>query len=143
MIDEKMVVEKIRRIQIELLNLERFEVFTFDEVAKNYDTHTIVERIIERIVGFAIDINQHILVEGGKGDLPFDFKKSFLFLVDLDVYPKEFAEQICESAGLRNILVHDYVKLDENKFYNSIRDCNHDYTKYCRYILDFLKKKSS
>lgn len=140
MLNRKMVEKKISKIYEELRYLEEFLEFTFDDVAKDYKTHHIVERIIEIVVGFAIDINQHIIVEQGKGDLPFDFKKSFLLLFNLGIYPKEFAERISNSAGLRNILVHDYAKLDEKKFYNSIRDCFKDYTRYCRYIIDYLRK---
>lgn len=135
-----MIDKRIAKIQQELRYLEEFQDFTFDDVAKDYKTHHVVERIIEVVVGFAIDINQHIIVEQGKGDLPFDFKESFLLLTDLAVYPKEFAERISNSAGLRNILVHDYAKLDERKFYNSIKDSYKDYTQYCRYVIDYLRK---
>lgn len=141
MIDIKMIGGKVDRIQRDLVYLTEFTDLSFDEIAKDYKTHKVVERIIEVVINAAIDINQHIVVEEGKGHLPFDFKKSFLLLSDFGVYPREFAEEISQSAGLRNILVHEYTKLDERKFYNSIKDCYRDYTKYCRYILDYLGKK--
>lgn len=140
MLDRGMIDKRIAKIQQELRYLEDFQDFTFDDVAKDYRTHHVVERIIEIVVGFAIDINQHIIVEKGKGNLPFDFKESFLLLSDLGVYPKEFAERISNSAGLRNILVHEYTKLDEKKFFNSIKDCYKDYTQYCRYAIDYLRQ---
>lgn len=142
MINKAMVKKRIERVEDDLLHLKDFVGFSFDDVAKNYNTHKTVERIIEIIVNHAIDINQHIIVEQGKGSLPFDFKESFLLLEDLGVYPREFAEKISESAGLRNILVHEYTKLDEKKFYRSIKDCYRDYTQYCRYIIDYLDKAS-
>lgn len=137
-----MVKNRIERIEEDLLHLKDFVGFSFDDIAKNYNTHKAAERIIEVVVNHAIDINQHIVVECGKGHLSFDFKESFLLLEDLGFYPKEFAERISSSAGLRNILVHDYTKLDEKKFYSSIKDCYRDYTQYCRYIIDYLKKAS-
>lgn len=140
MIDNAMVKNRIERIEEDLLHLKDFVGFSFDDIAKSYNTHKTVERIIEVIVNHAIDINQHIIAESGKGHLPFDFKESFLLLTDLAVYPKEFAERISQSAGLRNILVHEYTRLDEKKFYHSIKDCYKDYTKYCRHVIDYLKK---
>ena len=142
MLDRGMIDKRITKIQQELRYLEDFQDFTFDDVAKDYKTHHVVERIIEVVVGYAIDINQHLIVEQGKGNLPFDFKESFLLLEGLGIYPKEFAEKISKSVGLRNILVHEYTKLDEKKFYSSIKDCYRDYTQYCRYIIDYLKKTS-
>ena len=52
------------------------------------------------------------------------------------------------DVGLHNILVYQYRKLDEKIFYfarnklvyYSIKDCLSQYTRYCRYILNYLKK---
>jgi len=138
MIDEKLIQEKVKLIQTDLFHLEDYKELSFDEVAKNYTTHKTVERIIEVVINEAIDINQHLIVELGKGDLPFDYKESFLLLADLKVLPKKFAQAISQSVGLRNILVHQYRKLDEKIFYYSIKDCLSQYTRYCRYILEYL-----
>lgn len=138
MIDQEMIKNKILRIQDDLSHLEEFKDASIEEISKEYNTHKIVERIIEVIVNEAIDINQHLIVEKGKGDLPFNFRESFLLLAELGVYPENFAEEISKSVGLRNILVHEYQKLDEKIFYNSIQECFTHYTNYCRYILKYL-----
>ena len=140
MTDLQTVKNKITRIQKDLSHLKEYTDISFDEIAKDYGKHKIVERIIEIVVNEAIDINQHIIVASGKGKLPFDFKQSFLLLAELKVYPEEFAKQISKSAGLRNILVHEYRQLDEQIFYHSIKECFEEYTRYCRYILDYLEK---
>ena len=140
MLDREMVKGKISRIDKELSYLADFKDFSLDELAKDYAMHHAVERMIEVIVNFAIDINQHIIANSPKKDLPFDFKESFLILSEIDVYPKEFASRISQSAGLRNILVHDYAKLDETKFFNSIKDCLNDYEAYCRYVMKYIAK---
>jgi uncharacterized protein YutE (UPF0331/DUF86 family) len=140
MINEKLIKEKIRMIQSDLIHLKDYQNLTFDEIAKDYGTHKIVERIIEIVVNEAIDINQHLIVELGEGKLPFDYKKSFLLLIDLKILPKKFAEKIANSVGLRNILVHQYRKLDEKIFYDSIKICLKQYTQYCRHILQHFKR---
>lgn len=142
MLDREMIKGKIARIDKELSYLADFKDFSFDELAKDYTTHHAVERMIEVIVNFAIDINQHIIANSAKKNLPFDFKESFLILSEIGAYPKEFANQIGKSAGLRNILVHEYTNLDEKKFYSSIKDCYRDYTLYCGYMINYLKKTS-
>ena len=139
MLNKKLIKEKINLIQTDLLHLKDYKDLSFDEVAKNYATHKIIERIIEVIINEAIDINQHLIVELGKGRLPFDYKESFLLLAELKILPKAFAEEISQSVGLRNILVHQYRKLDEKIFYHSIKDCLKQYSQYCRYLLKYLK----
>lgn len=142
MIDHQMVKNKVDAILTDLNQLKEFESYTFDQVAKDYRTHKIVERIIEVVVNEAIDINQHLIVKSGQGKLPFDFKESFLLLVKIGVYPEEFATKIADSVGIRNILVHQYRKLDEQIFYASINDCLTQYTQYCRYITQYLESIS-
>lgn len=138
MIDTRMVKNKIGAMQRDLTELKTFERYSFDQVVKDYRTHKVVERILEVVINEAIDINQHLIVKGGLGKFPFDFRESFLLLVKLGVYQGDFAEKIADSVGLRNILVHQYREIDEQIFYASITDCLNQYTKYCQYVLQYL-----
>lgn len=139
MLNIELVTRKLELIKIDLSRLKEYENYSFDQVAKDFAVHAVIERLIERVVNEAIDINQHIISQSEKAKLPFNFKKSFELLTDLNVYPKEFADKIARSVGLRNILVHQYSDLNEQIFYTSIKDCLADYEKYCEYILEFIK----
>ncbi|MDZ7586357.1 MAG: HepT-like ribonuclease domain-containing protein [Patescibacteria group bacterium] len=138
MIDNNLIKRKVAAIQADLTELAKFKDYSLEQIAGNYRNHKVVERIIEVVVNEAIDINQHIIVNSGYKELPFDFRESFLLLIKLKVYPKSFAQKIANSVGLRNILVHQYRKLDEEIFYASIKDCLRQYSQYCGYILKFI-----
>ncbi|MCL6645753.1 MAG: DUF86 domain-containing protein [Dehalococcoidia bacterium] len=58
----------------------------------------------------------------------------------LGVYPQEFADRIARSAGLRNILVHDYNDADRKIVHASITSCLRDYHRYVEYVRDFLDR---
>ena len=60
-------------------------------------------------------------------------------MADHGVYPKEFAERIANSAGLRNILVHDYYDVDRRIVHASIRTCLQDYHRYLEHVGSFLR----
>lgn len=139
MIDTQLIKQKIVYIQDDLEHLAEYKNYSPDQIASDYRIHKTVERIVELVINEAIDINQHIIINSPKKKLPFDFKESFLILVELGVYPSGFGYSISNSVGLRNILVHRYRQLDEKIFYSSIKDCLKQYTEYCRYILDYLK----
>lgn len=141
MIDELIVKEKVAAIQRDLRELAEYKNATLEAIVSDYRTHKAIERMLEVIINEAIDINQHIIVKGGRGQLPFDFRESFLLLIEVGVYPAEFGKEISGSVGLRNILVHQYRKLDEQIFFSSIKDCLKQYTQYCEFILDFIKQK--
>ena len=111
-------------------------------MAKDFVKQAAVERILERIIARAIDINQHIIAENENKNIsaPKDYKETFSAMVDLGVYDKNFAGEISKSVGTRNMLAHEYDKMDYSKVYNSMGDCLRDYNKYCEFILKFLEK---
>ena len=125
-----------------MVKLSDLAKYTIDEVAKDFVKQAAVERILERIIARAIDINQHIVAESGDKNTsaPKDYKETFTALVDIGVYDNNFAQEISKSVGTRNMLVHEYDKADYSRVYNSIGDCLRDYNRYCEYILKFLEK---
>ncbi len=140
MLDKELLKNKLSFIQKELKMLVQYEDCSLEEIASDYFKHAVIERILERVINDALDINQHIISETKEQEPPDDYKETFLALAAIEIYPKEFAEKISKSVGLRNMLVHNYRKLDEEKFYNSIKDCLNDYAKYCEHILNFITK---
>ena len=145
MIREDFIRRKISLIQDELAHLVELSRFSFNEVVSDFVKQSALERILERIISRAIDVNNHLLSELANKDTspPKDFKETFVRMADLGVYPVEFAEQISRSVGTRNVLVHEYDKVDYRKIYTSISDCLRDYHQYCEYILEFLAKQTT
>lgn len=141
MIRKDFVNRKVSLIQNDLIKLSELSNYSLDEVVQDFLKATTVERLLERIINRAIDINQHIVAEVvNNGEPPRDYTETFLKLAEFGVYPKEFAEKISKSVATRNILAHDYDKVDYSLIYESIKDCLGDYTAYCDYILGFSEK---
>ena len=136
---------KVSLIEEELERLKEFSGFSFQEIASDFKKQAIIERLLERIINRAIDINQHLIAETLPEEIqsPKSYRETFLKLAEIGVYPQEFAENISKSVGTRNVLVHDYNNVDYSKIYSSIKDCLRDYHQYCDYILKFLDTKAS
>lgn len=141
MLDADFIQRKIKLIQEDLSRLDKLGIYSFKEVAKDYIKFNAVERFLEKIVTRAIDINQHIIANIGKGDERIrGYEDTFYILAKLRIYPEEFANKIAPSAGLRNRLVHEYNNTDEKIIYKSVGEAIEQYTKYCDYVLRFLEK---
>jgi uncharacterized protein YutE (UPF0331/DUF86 family) len=97
-----------------------------------------VERIIERIVLRAIDVNEHLIGALATGDEPrttrLTYRETFLRLADYGVLAPEFAHRIAASAGLRNVLVHDYNDVDRRILHGAIRSALEQYHAYVESI---------
>ncbi len=142
MINKEFVYRKIRLIQQDLVHLEVMSGLTFDELDQDDIKYHATERYLERIITRAIDINRHLIAECGKGTEEIKtYHDTFLRLADIDVYPIEFSKTIAPSAGLRNILVHDYDSIDAKLIYHSIHDALSQYAQYCSHILSFLESQ--
>ena len=143
MVDKKFIKRKLELIQNQMVDLEKLSKYTFEEIISDFLKQNTLERVLEKIVMRAIDINQHLIAElGGKEtESPKEYIETFLRLAELEIYPKEFAKEICKSAGTRNILVHEYDKVDYSRIYSSVADCLKDYQKYCEHITKFLEKE--
>lgn len=142
MVNKRFVQNKINLIQRELVNLEKLSEYSFQEIVNDFFRQSALERILERIINRAIDINQHLIAELSvkETEPPKDYKETFLRLAEIKICPKKFAEDISMSVGTRNALVHDYNNIDYSRIYSSVSDCLKDYHRYCDYILKFLEK---
>jgi uncharacterized protein YutE (UPF0331/DUF86 family) len=69
-----------------------------------------VERLLELVVQVTVDILNHELAE--RGVIPESYRDSFLEAGGLGLIPKDLAESLALSAGLRNVLVHAYEEID-------------------------------
>lgn len=143
MLRSEFVKRKLALISEDLENLLHFKDMSFSEIAADFVSLAAVERLLERIVTRAIDVNEHLITEISTGRekkiTRLTYRDTFLWLADLGIYTKTLAERIAKSAGLRNILVHDYNDVDHEILFSSIHSCLQDYHDYVRAVYDFLE----
>jgi uncharacterized protein YutE (UPF0331/DUF86 family) len=141
MLNKDFILRKVKLIQEDLAHLEPLSTVVLGDVDKDSVEYAATERMLERMITRAIDINKHLIAELGKGNESVKtYQETFLVLAQLGVYPQDFAKQISPSAGLRNILVHEYDEIKIDKVYQSAKDALIQYAKYCNFILEFINK---
>lgn len=141
MVRREFAIRKLQLIADDLERLVRFKDESLESLKSDEMKLAAVERLLERIVMRAIDINEHLISELGTGEgrsTRLTYRDTFLFLSALGVYPQDFAEQIARSAGLRNILVHDYNDADRKIVHGSIKSCLQDYHRYVEFVRSFI-----
>src|SRR4030066_409588 len=88
-------------------DLTDFNEFRAHAFSNYFDSKDLFH--LEKIIMRAIDINQHMIAELGRGDERVrGYEDTFYILSQFGIYSEEFAKQIAPSAGLRNRLVHEY-----------------------------------
>lgn len=85
-----------------------------------------------------IDINNHLLKNLG---VPVDdLRSSFELLGEKGILPKEFATKISPLTGVRNILVHQYEKINLELFLKNLRANLGDFERYFSAVVEFISK---
>lgn len=142
MLDQIFIRRKLKMIAEDLDYLEEFNDYSLDELAKDFIKLAAVERLLERIVIRATDINNHIITELGKGiEKIRSYADSFKELTNFNIYSQDTAEKLAEDARFRNILVHEYNNVDKKLIHKKIKEVIDDFNKYSNSILEFLKKE--
>ena len=118
----------------------------FRQLTENLDMNTylnniMLKRALERemqlIVECATDVNNMILKKQGEAPAK-DYYNSFIDLAEKNIIDMDFALQIAPSTGLRNILVHEYQKIDDAIVFHSINQVKKHYAKYIENISRYL-----
>lgn len=147
MIDQEFVRRKLELIAEELGRLVEFKDASYEEVVGDFVKLAAVERILERIVNRAVDVNEHLIARSASGQeekvTRLTYRESFQRLADLGIYSSEFGDEIAKSAGLRNILVHEYNDVDHRILFGSIRTCIKQYRDYLRHVEAFLSDEDA
>lgn len=142
MLRPEFVQRKLQLIAEDLGRLLRYKDESWESITADFMKLAALERLIERIVMRAIDINEHLIAELGSGTesrtARLTYRETFLRLADLGVYPGDFAERIARSASLRNILVHDYNDADRRIICGSVRPCLDDYREYVERVAAYI-----
>ena len=143
-IDARFIKRKIKLIEEDLLRLKQLEKFTMDEIASDFYKYCTAERLLEVIIMRSVDINSHVIARLGTGiERARGYMDTFLILGDMEILPQKFAKEIAGSAKFRNILAHEYDKIEMDQVYNSIGEGLKDFKKYCKHILKFLDKRKA
>lgn len=110
---------------------------TLDQYVESTLIRRSTERIIQLIVECATDINCMILKGLGK-PAPKDYFNSFIELGEVGVLEMDFVLSIAPSTGLRNILVHEYQKIDNRIVFQSIQSIKILYASYMEQLIIYL-----
>lgn len=137
MIDADLLRRKLSRLNMYLEKLKPISERSLEEYKGDSYLKYSAERLIQLIVECASDINNHVVVEK-KSRPPEDYTSSFVKAAEVGLISRDLAERIKHSGGMRNILVHEYMDIDDEKVYKTIPVTIKAYKEYIREVDNFI-----
>jgi len=95
------------------------------------------ERYLQVAIQAALDICNHIVADLGL-EAPSEYRQVPEILANHKLLPKRLSERMASMMGLRNILVHEYLKVDRRLVYRIIRNDLGDFAKFIKAVSKFL-----
>jgi len=139
MIDVDLIRRKLSRLNMYLEKLKPISQKSLEEYKSDFYFKFSAERLIQLIVDAASDINNHVVVET-EHKPPEDYSISFVKASEVGLISRELAERLKGSAGMRNILVHEYMEIDDEKVYNALALAIKEYKEYVKQVDEFIDR---
>ncbi|MGB7297361.1 MAG: DUF86 domain-containing protein [Candidatus Aminicenantales bacterium] len=139
MIEADLIRRKLSRLNMYLEKIRPIAEHTLEEYLSDFYLKTSAERLIQLMVDCASDINNHIVVETGQRP-PEDYASSFVRASEVGMLTAELANRLKGSGGMRNILVHEYLDIDDERVYKALPMALSDFKEYIRQVDHFLEK---
>lgn len=116
MVDKNILVAKITTIEKCLNKVKEKRTDSLNSFKTNEDSQDIVLFNLMQAIQGCVDLAAHIVSDEGYG-MAGSMHDFFYLLQGKGIIPVEMQENMIKAIGFRNLIVHEYAKLDLNQVY--------------------------
>lgn len=139
MVDAVRLLALLERIRVETLALQRLAGLPDERLAGDSDELAAVKYRFVVAIEAAVDASRHIAASEGLR-VPRDMRDAFAVLIEAGWLPAD--EQLADMAGFRNLLVHGYADVDDERVRVFLRARLHDLDTVRRVIASRVAQSS-
>lgn len=120
MVDRDLLLRKVADLERYVEQLAMYRDVSIEVYAANWQMQRIVERTLHLAIETCMDIAEHIVADRRLG-IPETGAGSFELLTAASVLPEDLGASLVKMVGFRNILVHDYARIDHARVLAIVR----------------------
>lgn len=129
----------LKTIDESLERLTAKQHISLQEYQKSWELQSAVEREFQKAIQSAMDITLRIITIKNFRH-PDEYLTGFDILAENNVIPEEFTEKMKNLVRFRNILVHEYFKINPEKVWQHLQTSLDTLRQFAKYIVTFLEK---
>ena len=118
MVDAESISSRLERLDELIGELDAIRATGHDHYMAQWRTRLAAEHALQLAIQACIDVSAHVVSELGL-KAPADYRGVFESLQAAGLDP-ELAERLAAAAGMRNILVHGYLDVDDEAVWNAL-----------------------
>jgi uncharacterized protein YutE (UPF0331/DUF86 family) len=128
-----MLKEKIKRLEENLVTLEEFRKNTsLDDLLRDKIKQWALRYGILECIQEIIDISCALVSSNNLGN-PKNYRECIEILIKNGYISEELGKRLISMVGLRNLLVHEYIKIDLSRLYEFLNNLN-NFREFIYYI---------
>jgi uncharacterized protein YutE (UPF0331/DUF86 family) len=131
LIDRDILLSKADRVHGHVRRIKDKRPATMQEFLSDLDLQDIILFNLQMAIQNCIDMASHLISDEGLG-VPGSTNEMFYMLQENGRIPQDIAEKMVAAVGFRNLVVHEYAKVDLEEVYRISQDHIDD-------LLDFLR----
>ncbi|GAB4117604.1 MAG: type II toxin-antitoxin system toxin [Candidatus Caldatribacteriota bacterium] len=138
MVDKILIMRKLTELENYINQIQEYSNITVKEYSQDWKIQRIIERTLQMMIELCVDIANHVIADE-KFRVPTNYSDTFKVLEEAQIISKRQYEKMKKMAQFRNIVVHQYDKIDETIVVNILRQNLKDFLQYRDSILKILK----
>ena len=136
--DKERILSKLDKIENYLSQIEEIRPRNIEDYTKSIKDRMACERLLQISVENVLDICNMIVSELKLG-LPSDEDDVFAKIENKKIITKDMKNKLIKMKGVRNILVHRYGEIEDEKIFEVLSENLEDFEKFKREIIKFIK----
>ena len=137
MVKREVVLTRISKLNQYIKFLYRIKEYSKGEYLNDPMIYGSTERFLHLAIECVIDIANHIIADM-RYRKPGSNREIFEILFENKIINSNLKINLCNMAGFRNILVHDYVKLDREIVYDIIKNNLKDIEDFRDIVVEYV-----
>lgn len=138
--EERIVAARLKLLAEYITDLQDLRDVNLDEYQANRLIRRAVERTLHTAIEACLDIGHHIIAVE-KYRSPTNNSDVFVILGEQNILPVDLVPRLVEMAKFRNLLVHDYARLDDRVVHSILRRRLGDFDEFARAVVAYLEKQ--
>jgi uncharacterized protein YutE (UPF0331/DUF86 family) len=137
LVDKLLLGRKLSQLDTYLHQIKEFSGISVAAYKNDWKTQRVVERTLQMLIETCIDIANHIISDEGMRT-PMSYADTFAVLMENKVIGNSLYKTMKNMTKFRNVVVHQYEKIDPTIVVSILNKNLNDFEKYKNAIVKYL-----
>ncbi len=139
MVDKLLLGRKLAQIETYLGQIREYSKISVNAYKNDWKIQRIIERTLQILIELCIDIANHLISDKGMR-LPTSYADTFKVLAENRILNKKLFKSMEKMAKFRNVVVHQYEKIEPSIVVSILHKNLEDFEKYKKAIITQIQR---